>query len=190
MKRAGVLVTICLWIGVVGLGGWSQCCDCGRAEVPSCYESFGTNEVIGISLIVPVDYFVCHNTTESPRILGWRVETWDGMVVRAEFFPDGPYSRLHTIEWDLSDSTGGRVAPGYYRIVVETTDAGDIAHPVQIVERCRPCYGCFCWPTCSVCCTTRCRVPYGEPYLSLFVADTQACGLTISVHVELDCPCP
>jgi len=157
---------------------------------PGCYMTFQSNETIEFTLIAPVDYFVCHNTTVSPGIWGWRVEALDGAVVRTVLFEDGPMSRRIPMEWDLYDDSGYLIDPGYYTIVVMSTD-GDVSYPVRILERCRPCCGCWCWRTAPVVCDVPCLIPYGELYLSLAVGETRSCfGLSFSLHFYIQCPGP
>jgi len=188
MKR-GIAAGLML-ASLLAVGAWAQC-DCGVEAQPLCYESFWTNEVIGISLVVPGEFVWVYNTTTPPRILGWRVETWEGMVVRAEFFEDGPYPLWQDLEWDLTDWQGMIVAPGFYRVVVETTNAGDVSTPVQIVERCRPCCGCYCWSAFPRKCSRVCPREYGQPFLDLEATETRACsGLTFSLHITIECAEP
>ena len=187
MKCAGWL-GLCLVVAV-SVGGWAQC-DCGEPGAPLCSMTFQSNETIAFKLVAPVDYFVCHDTTVSPGIWGWRVEAWDGTVVRAVTYPDGPESRLLVMEWDLYDDAAYLVDPGWYRIVVMTTD-GDVSYPVRILERCRPCYGCFCWWYEPVVCDVPCCVPYGELYLSLAIGETRPCfGLSIRLELRYEFSSP
>lgn len=187
--RTGIWAGLLL-VTLLAVGAWAQC-DCGVDIRPSCYESFWTTEVIGISLVVPGEFFWVYDTTTPPRILGWRVETWDGLVVRAEFFSDGPYPLWHGLEWDLTDWGGAIVAPGFYRVIVETTNAGDVSTPVQIIERCRACCGCSCWSAYPAKCSRSCPTSYGEPFLDLSVAETRRCsGLTFSLHFQFECSGP
>jgi hypothetical protein len=186
--RRGIWVGLLL-IGLLGIAAWAQC-DCKTENQPSCYESFWTTEVIGISLVVPGEFFWLYNTTTPPRILGWRVETWDGLVVRAEFFDDGPYPLWHELEWDLTDWEGCIVESGFYRIVVETTNAGDVSTPVQIVDRCGRCCDCYCWSCYPVKCSHPCMRPCGEPFLDLEVTETRTCSrLTFSFQLQFEIEC-
>ena len=184
MKSAG---WIALFLVIAGsIGGWAQC-GCGEPQAPFCYATFQSNETIQFTLIAPVDYFVCHNTTVSPGIWGWRVETLDGTIVRTVVYPDGPKSRLHVMEWDLYDGGGYLVDPGYYNVIVMSTD-GDVSYPVRILERCRPCCGCLCWWTAPVVCDVPYRIPYGELYLELAVGETRPCfGLSIRIEFHFEC---
>jgi hypothetical protein len=172
----------------VSLAGWAQC-GCGIQDGPSCYRTFRTNETIEISVIAPIDYFMCRGTTVSPSIFGWRVEAWDGTIVRSVVHSDQPKGRWMTMEWDLNDGSGNLVPSGFYRIIVMTTD-GDVSYPVRILERCRPCIDCFCWSTAPMGCSGPCPIPFGELYLSLAVGEMRACsGLLIRVHVEFEFEC-
>jgi hypothetical protein len=187
MKSAG-WIALCLVVAV-SVGGWAQC-GCGESEEPLCYATFQSNETIEFTLIAPVDYFVCHNTTASPGIWGWRVEASDGTVVRTVTYSDGPKSRLLVMEWDLYDDSGYLVDPGCYNVIVMSTD-GDVSYPVRILERCRPCCGCFCWWYEPVVCDVPCRIPYGQLYLSLAVGETRPCfGLSIRFEFRFECSAP
>ena len=187
MRSVGALALLC--VVAVSVGGWAQC-GCGEPEAPGCFLTFQSNETIAFTRIAPVDYFVCHDTSVSPGIWGWRVEAADGTTVRTVTYPNGPKSRLLTMEWDLYDSNGYLVDPGYYTIVVMSTD-GDVAYPVRILERCRPCCGCWCWWTAPAACDAPCCIPYGELYLSLAVGQTRSCfGLSFSLHIHVECSGP
>jgi hypothetical protein len=187
MKSAGWMAL--LLVIAASVGGWAQC-GCGDPETPICYLTFPSNETIEFSLVAPVDYFVCQETTVSPGILGWRVHAWDGTVVRSVVYPGEPKGRWMSMVWDLYDDSGYLVPPGYYRIVVLTTD-GDVSYPVRILERCRPCCGCFCWWAAPPACDVPCRIPYGELYLSLGVGETRSCyGLSFSLTFRFECAEP
>ena len=187
MKSVGWIAL--LLVIAVSVGGWAQC-GCGGAEQPGCYLTFQSNETIEFSLVAPIDYFTCHGTTVSPGIWGWRVEASNGTIVRTVTYPDGPKSRLLIMEWDLYDEMGCIVSPGYYRIVVMSTD-GDVSYPVRILERCRPCFGCFCWSYAPVACDVPCPIPYGELYLRLAIGETRSCfGLSFSMTFHFNCSGP
>jgi len=186
-----------MWVGLVlagllSVGAWAQCdCGCGTDVEPPCYESFWTTEVIGISMIVPGEFVWVYNTTTPPRILGWRVETWEGMVVNAAFFEDGPYPVWRDFTWDLTDWQGNIVEPGFYRIVFETTNAGDVSTIVQIIDRCCVCCGCCCWTAYPLKCSHPCPPAYGQPFLQLEVAETRSCSrLSFSFSITFQCEEP
>ena len=188
MKSAG-WITLLLVI-VVSVGAWAQC-GCGVPEEPNCYLSFKSNETIEFSLIAPIDWFEANGKTQSPRIFGWRVEELDGTVVRTSIYPGEPRSRLTIMEWDLHDDAGYLVPPGYYQIIVMTTET-DVSYPVRVVESCRSWSGCFCG--CYVpatCCDSPCCIPFGELYLTLDVGETRPCGgLTINLTFTFECEEP
>ena len=188
MKSAGGIAL--LLVLAVSIVGWAQC-DCGVLEASTCYLAFKSNETIAFSLVAPVDYFMCQGTTVSPSIFGWRVEAADGTVVRLIVYPGEPRGRMTAMEWDLYDDAGYLVPAGNYQIIVMTTDS-DVAYPVRVVEACHSCWGCFCGcyipPTC---CDSRCRIPYGELYLTLDVGETRPCsGLTINLSFTVECSSP
>ncbi len=184
MKRGSWIVF--LIVAFVSLGVWAQC-DCGVQDEPSCYLAFKTTETIEFSLIAPIDYFTVHQTTVSPSIFGWRVEAWDGTLVRTVIYPGEPKGRWLTMEWDLYDDDGYLVPPGYYRIIVMSTD-GDVSYPVRIVEACHAFCGCFCGCYAPLACDVPCCVPFGELYLSLSVGETRPCsGLSIHLTFTFEC---
>jgi len=186
MKRTAWLVLLSMV--VVSFGAWAQC-NCYGPDAPACFMTFQSNETIEFTLIAPVDYFVCHNTSVSPSIWGWRVEAADGDVVRTVLFEDGPISRRIPMEWDLYDDAGYLVDPGFYTIVVMSTD-GEVTYPVRILERCRPCSGCWCWCNVPAGCDVPCCIPFGELYLSLAIGETRPCyGLSISWHFHFEYEC-
>jgi len=178
-----------LSVVMVSVGASAQC-GCGVPEAPNCYMTFQSNETIEFTLIAPVDYFTVHCTTVSPSIWGWRVEAADGTIVRTVLFEDGPISRRIPMEWDLYDDAGYLVDPGFYTIILMSTD-GEVTYPVRILERCRPCCGCWCWWTAPLACDVPCCIPFGELYLSLAVGETRSCfGLSFSLHFRFECTGP
>jgi hypothetical protein len=184
MKSTGGMAL--LLVIAVSIGAWAQC-GCGAPEEPNCYLAFKTTETIEFSLVAPGDYFGVHQTSVSPSIFGWRVEAWDGTVVRTVIYPGEPRSRLTIMEWDLYDDNGYLVPSGYYRIVVMTTDS-DVAYPVRIVETCRSFCGCYSGCYAPRACDVPCCTPYGELYLALNVGETRRCaGLTFSLTFTFEC---
>ena len=187
MKSTG-LVTVLL-VAAISLGAWAQC-GCGETVEPDCYLAFKTTETIAFTLTAPIDYFMAHNTSVSPSIFGWRVENWDGNVVRTEIFPGEPVGRWTLMEWDLTDDSDTMVLPGYYRIIVMTTDS-DVSYPVKIVDTCRTFCGCFCGCIAPLACDNPCCTPYGELSLALSVGETRSCsGLNFSMTITLECEEP
>jgi hypothetical protein len=183
MKSIGwILLSLVVALSV---GAWAQC-DCGSLEVPDCYLAFRTTETIEFVLEAPVEYFMKYNTSVSPGIFGWRVETWDGNVVRTVIFPGEPVGRLTIMEWDLADESGTIVPPGFYNVIVMTT-ASDVSYPVRVVEACRTGCGCFCWCCAPRACDVPCCTPLGELYLTLGVGQTRSCcGLSFSLGITLE----
>lgn len=182
MKRV-VWVVALLSVGLA----WSAWADCGCSSesVPSCYTTFRSNQWIEFSMTVPVDFFLCHGAVETPLIAGWRVETLDGSTIRRVTFE--PFvGSVSVFLWKLDDDAGSAAPEGFYRIIVETTSAGEVSSVVRVV----PCYTprscCIsCCPTFSCACgrTPPCRAAYGDAYLVLRVGETvsccNGCGFTI-----------
>ena len=169
MHRVGWMTAILL----VGIG-LSACADCGCTPPgsPACYTLFRANQTIEFTLTVPVDYFTAHATEETPFITGWRVETVDGVLVRRVTF-DFPHGLLTVMEWTLKDDDGVPVNEGFYRIIVETTSAGEISNTVQLIPCCGACV--------SSCRSPVCRPACGEAYLILRVGDSFRCGCGLSL---------
>ncbi|MCX6093223.1 MAG: hypothetical protein NTY63_00130 [Candidatus Bipolaricaulota bacterium] len=163
MNRVGWMVAVLL-VGV-GLSAWADC-GCAPAGDPTCYTAFVMNRTIEFSVTVPLDYFVAHATTETPFLTGWRIETLAGVVVRRVTF-DFPLGLVTVLEWNLDDDAGARVADGFYRLIVETTSAGEITDTIRLISCCNPC-GCIgrspvCRPAC------------GSAYLILRAGESLGC---------------
>ncbi len=175
-------------LGVLALSVMAAAqCDCVEGETPTCFLTFRPNETIAFELIAPIDYFVCHGTSVSPSIWGWQVEAADGSVVRSVTYSNGPVGRWIDMAWDLYDDSGELVPPGYYTIVVMTTD-GDVSYPVQVQGRCRPWCTCYCGCAVRSVCDVPCRIPFGELYLALSVGETRPrSGLSFSIQLHVEC---
>jgi len=184
MRR--VLWLLVLAVLCIGLQASADCGCSGGAE-PSCYVTFRTNELIGFSTVFPLEYFTLHSITETPFVLGWAVTAPDGTVVRSITFPD-LVGWSQPFVWDLTDSDGHGVAPGFYRITVATT-AGPISTDVRLVACCSPCLSCWSCCLCSTCPREggRCPTPCGDPYLVLSVDSTRSCcgGFSFEISGEV-----
>ncbi len=184
MRKIGLVVAAILL--AAGLTGFADC-GCATDAQETCYTVFRANEIIQFSLVVPVDYYWCHDTTATPLITGWWVEVEDGPIVKHVEFSE-PRGHWETFTWDLTDDTGNYVAPGSYRIVVSTTSTDDVEAHVKILSCCcSPCFFC-CQPSPCICRTpSHCPVPYGEAYLSLKSGGTRNC-CTFSVQLYFESP--
>ena len=184
MKAAGWIALVLVVAGT--FGAWAQC-GCGTDVDPNCFLKFKTNETIEFSVIAPIDYFTHYQTTVSPQIFGWRVEDAEGTVVRMEIFPGEPRSRLTVMEWDLTNTDGYIVDPGFYQIIVMTT-VSDVSYQVFVEEACRSFSPCACNNYAPLVCDSPCRPPFGELYLSLDVGEVRACnGLSFSITITFEC---
>lgn len=185
MSRVGWVVVVLLF--TMGVGALADC-GCQPGLTPECYATFRTNELVAFSLTVPVEYFMVNNTSQTPMITGWRVEDENGAVVRSVAYAE-PAGHWKTFFWDLTDDNGFDVEPGFYRIFVATTSAGEAAVSVRLISCCTP---CVC---CSICCSTsicvdgrirRCPTEFGDPYIVLSAGGTKrCCGLTVQLFGEV-----
>ena len=115
------------------------------------------------------------------------MEDAEGTLVRMEIFPGEPRSRLTVMEWDLTNTDGYIVAPGFYQIIVMTT-ASDVSYQVFVEEACRSFSPCACNNYAPLVCDSPCRPPFGELYLSLSVGETRSCtGLSFSITITVHC---
>lgn len=190
MRRAVWSVASALVVLVLGGLLVSADCGCSEGPEPSCYATFRTNERIGLQVVFPLDFFICQKVVETPMILGWRAETWDGFVVYEALF-DEVAGHWQTFEWDQSGAGGEPVEPGFYRLVALTT-AGQVAAAVRIIPCCSSCWSCWTCCPCAVCVDgwiVRCPTERCEPYLTLGVTDTRVCcGFRVDIHWTFESP--
>ena len=183
MRKVALITAIFLLAAGIGaLAG----CTIDTQE--TCYTTFKSNEIIEFSLVVPVDYYWCHDTTATPLITGWWVETVDGSAVKHVEFTE-PRGHWESFTWDLTDDDGNYVEAGDYRIVVATTVEDAVGANIRIVPCCccSPCFAC-CPPIPCSCRPLYCSpVPYGKLYLSLGSAGTRSCCL-FSVQLYFESP--
>ena len=102
-------------------------------------------------------------------------------------FAGEPRSSLTVMEWDLTNTDGYIVDPGFYQVIVMTT-ASDVSYQVFVEEACRSFSPCAC-NNCAPCVfDSPCRPPFGELYLSLDVGEVRACnGLRFSITITFEC---
>jgi hypothetical protein len=187
MRRVSWLLAVLL-LGL-SLTVWADC-GCSSGTEPSCYATFRSNESIAFSLTVPIDYFLNSGTSETPLIIGWRVETQDGTVVRLVTF-DEFKGHWNTFLWDLTDDNGQVVGEGFYRIVVMTTSAGETAADVKVISCCTPCLSCVSCCPCATCVDgriPRCPTECGQPYLVLSEGDQtrNCCAFTVQIYGSIE----
>lgn len=190
MKRTVLLAVVI--VGLIGIVATAQC-GCTpllEGEGPTCYTTYWAGVDIAFKLVVPAEYFSQNPVPTTPLITGWRVETLEGTIVYQEQFPDVPKGHYLEMVWDQRDTWCNRVPPGYYRLVVQTTSAGEFENYVQIVPR--PCY----WDWCSCCCPqldSRPCCPSHDPYILIARCSSHGTvwgSISVSVHIGVGCGCP
>ena len=189
MRKATLLAMVI--VGAMGVLVAAQC-NCGQQPSigrPPCYETFWTSDQVRFRLIVPGDYFFCCPDCETPLVTGWRVETAAGAIVYQKTFAEVPKGHWYIMGWNQKDTWGNAVSAGFYRLVVETTSAGEFASTIQIVSP--PCCWvcCTCWPQRLSC---PCGIAIGQPYIKIFESESRCrahCSVSLWARFELDC-CP
>ncbi len=189
MKRALMVAVL-----VVGLAGVLATAHCGCfappvGDEPICYTGYWQGVDVGFKLVVPAEFFFQCPTPETPLITGWRVEALDGTIIYQKQFPNVPKGHHHEIVWDQTDGHCNQVPLGIYRLVIQTTTAGEVNNYVKIQP----------WPApmnCCTCCCTRidscpCCISH-SPYIEIapctgrpYVWGT----IHIRVHFELGTCC-
>ncbi len=163
MRR--VFLVAVMVIGLIGVAAAAQCgCDTPTAgSDPDCYTGYWLGVDVSFKLVVPAEYFSQCPVPDAPLITGWRVETLSSDIVYQVQFPDVPKGHYLRMVWDQTDGHCNRVAPGFYRLVVQTANAGEFEGYVHII----PWPGSWGW--CNCCCrrldTHPCcpeHVPYVE----------------------------
>lgn len=189
MCRATLLAVVI--VGAMGVLVAAQC-DCTPqtpTEKPSCYTAFWAREQVRFRLVVPGDYFFCCPDCEAPLVTGWRVETMAGAIVYQKTFAEVPRGHWYIMGWNQRDTWGNAVSAGFYKLVVETTSAGEFDSYIQIVPS--PC----CWSFCGCCPqlpSYPCGIVVGQPYIKILQVERRwsaRCSVTLTAHFELDC-CP
>lgn len=193
MRRVACLVVAGLVLGGgLAWGQWWQpccpspsccppppCCPPAPPE-PSCYEGFWVAEPILVEVVVPTGRGCCCPTTL--RIEGWSVEALGAGVVYEHAYPT-PVGADTKILWHQKTSAGIQVAPGFYLIIVRTSDGKSLQSYVRIADRAycrsslctRPAKPCgvaicdprlklspfpICGPCCDPCCDPCCTQPF------------------------------
>lgn len=141
------------------------CCPPPAPE-PPCYEGFWLGESILIQVVIPQGRLCCCEVTT--KITGWRVEAFGGGVVYEHVYPS-PVSAGTSIVWNQRASGGGQVGEGFYRIVVGTTDKGDVQTYIKLVDRAN-CRSLLCSRP-----SKPCGIPICNPYLKLSPAPVPPC---------------
>jgi len=199
MRVRRALVVAVMIIGLVGVVAVAQCgCDTPPAgSGPACYTGYWAGVDVSFKLVVPGEYFSQCPVPETPLITGWRVETLAGDIVYQVQFPDVPKGHNLQMTWNQTDGHCNNVALGFYRLVVQTTTAGEFQNYVRIVG----------WPGfggwCNCCCErldTRPCCPQHVPYIEIARCDSRpsfVSSFSIQFKVELGassssggCGCP
>lgn len=194
MRKVLLLVVLVLSVGLVGTTAAAQCgcAQPAQPNVPSCYTAYWAGIDVSFKLVVPAEYFSQCPMPETPLITGWRVEGLDGTIVYQKQFPDVPKGHYLVMTWNQKDSLGHSVAPGFYRLVVQTTSAGQFSNVVKIVSRSGLWWGCCCCPQLTSC---DCCPVFGSPYVQIMQPPRRVMSpgaLSISITVPLtggDCGC-
>lgn len=135
-----------------------------------------------IELVIPQSRICASCCPVTTMITGWRVEMFLGATVYEQVFPN-PVTADTKIIWKQKASSGGQLGPGFYRIVVTTTDRGEVQAYIKLVDKadCRsllcnkPARPCgvpvcdahlklsalpVCGPCCDPCCDPCCLYPF------------------------------
>ncbi len=160
MKRT--LITTGIIVILMATAAVAQC-DCVQAtnSTLACYEAFWVGDPISFRLAVPAEYFFSCSTCVTPLITGWRVETASGSVVTHTVFCDAPVGHWLRMTWNQEGASYEQVMPGYYRLVIETTSAGEIDTFLRIVSQ-----PCCCGMTPRLC-SIPCIHDPADPYIEL-----------------------
>jgi len=198
VKRALLLAV--LVIGLIGVVAVAQCgCDTPSVgDEPTCYTGYWLGVDVGLKLVVPGEYFSQCPIPQTPFITGWRVETVDGMVIYQQQFPDMPKGHNFEMLWDQTDGYCNQVPIGIYRLVIQTTTAGEFKNYVKIQPWPSPSNWCNCW--CNCCCmqidTQPCCISH-NPYIQIARCTGRPYvwgSISIRIHVDLGacgcCSCP
>ena len=185
MRRAVLLVVVS-----VGLASGLALAQCGCTEEatgrPACYTAFRSGEEVRFKLVVPADYFFCCESCEAPLVTGWRVESLEGTIIYEETFTDAPKGHWYVMSWDHKDAWCIRVSPSFYKIVVQTTSAGEFENYIHIGAA--PWCCCYSQPR-----SCPCGVPLCQPYVRVLPPTARSCALcyalSIGVHMGINC-CP
>lgn len=144
VKRVALLSVVL----VAALAGTvlAQCwCDPVIPDVPRCYTAVHPGQKVEIGIRFPFCFhgvfFCC--SPPAPQVLTWYVETWEGDIVYVEPLPAPVPATSFSAVWGLHDVDGFAVGPGYYRVVVVTTE-GEHDNNLRLVEQ-RACF----WPLFS-----------------------------------------
>ncbi len=184
MKRAlafGALLVVSL--GSLGYGFQSSCCP--PPTEPSCYTSFWVGDTLCFKLIIPWSFFCCNSSDE--LIIGWHVETLEGVVVYEYTYSDPVSPHDFVMQWDQKDLTGQQVAAGFYNIVITTTK-GEYKTTIKIVEKdpccwsilkSKPCGASLCNPYIKVYKCPSCCVPTPSCCLPLPCISCGGCGISL-----------
>ncbi len=152
--RRSVLLSLVMVVALASVA-MAQCwCEPFTPDVPRCYTTVYPGQTVEIGIRFPVCFPVpfCCCPPPAPQVLMWRVETWEGQVVYSQTLLNPVSVTSFSASWDLRDAEGIQVAPGYYRVIVVTTE-GDYDNNLRLVEQ-RPCFWplTFNWPCFSRLC--------------------------------------
>lgn len=172
MKRARLWTLVLVVLGGALAWGQTWCDPCAPPPPPEppCYITFWAGEPILAELVIPWGLFCCNPCQSATMITGWSVEAFGGGVVFQYAYPV-PVSAGTKIVWDQKDLAGTQVAPGFYKIVVTTTDRAVSIH-VKIENKRADCCFFVCTPF-----SRPCGISFCDPYLKVSRAPScTSCG--------------
>ncbi len=189
MRKFASLAVVVLLVGLGGTVAAAQC-GCSQPDTPRCYTAYWAGTDVSFKLVVPAEYFSQCPMPETPLITGWRVERLDGTIVYQDQFPDVPKGFYLVMTWDQQDAQSNPVAPGFYRIIVQTTTAREFSNFVRVVAPPSLWSGCCCCPQLVSC---ACCPTFGSPYVQIERPPRRVLSwgsLSITIHLGGVCSCP
>jgi hypothetical protein len=188
VRKLALLAMAVVLVGLVGVQVAAQC-GCSQPApstgTPSCYTAYWAGVDVSFKLVVPLEYFMQSPVPATPLITGWRVEQLDGTIVYQKQFPDLPKGHYLVMTWNQKNTQGHPAAPGFYRLVVQTTTAGEFSSVVKVVAPPGPCSWCC---GCSRLVSHECCPTYCSPYVKTLPASSAGVPGTFSISIQISLP--